>query len=940
MVQFVASIDTEWIDFTKKHEEIRKYFENPVDDFSSGKNQDLFALWGPYGQGKTQLMYHLFKHAWKNNVFALFTTLDELLPENEMRGSSKFLEYIKNLVDESIEKIKEDEIDQVGLLNSECKNWLKKWVKENQIKENLENRAIIFIDEMEQNYSSLLDKVKTDDNSPLRACTNQNKFMVISAFAPTSQYEALTGEAEKRRWHSYRLPTLSAKSLREINAKYGNFAWWVSKGRLGLAYKILDFFQTQQLNKFTDFEDFANKDIGKIANVPSIDTSELAKYIDIKKYVIELYPHTELKTEKGIVSGKIITEDNFINILKNCLKEEDWDEKDIEFFSDYFRYTIIALSNNNKEFLVPQENDGSDPTRILTLLKFTVDFAIEIEGRTETVISLYNRIHEWKNYEQFYYTKLFPKITSIDTIDGHGISYDLLPKLFPLPITSPIIGEKSIEISREKILTNHQLTAYMAEDIEAVSDGQIRFFYFINNQKLQQFLASTEINNFLPPDRGLVCIVLEDKEEIKLEGVAGWLKTQNRIKVEYPSKLLRDFLISFVDYYQLFHNNEEDFRGILQEKIKDESKKDKTLSRKIDYYLSLQIEFIKFSSNLALNREKFDVADKQTIKQYSSRYDKFSDIVGLSFCRINELTTFHNFKQIIMGSDELKELRAGVSGPLKDISVSKKKGGIIKLSKTLDTIKNSYTSELGELTALVNLVDGDEFIKLSSDDDSKKTLRGIFKSIKSPNYDKTSIAHEINNVIRSINKLKTDREDVNNIFDGFEINGSKSERTEEKWNAILAILNELTGGYLEFIICHFTSAVLDKFKDDILNNDQNGLTEWQNYKQYVESYNENFGKIDDLKYVEKWLKTPKMKLKIEFQNKYSEIIKDLTNHQSEIDFNAVETLNWDNFNEELSNINDRLSQIIEIEDKLEEIVEIANEINTILGGRKYDQLSN
>lgn len=289
MVQLEASIYTEWIDFTEAHKEIRICFESPIDNFISGKNQDLFALWGPYGQGKTQLMYHLFKYAWKNNVFTLFTTLDELIPENEMRGSSKFLEHIEKHIEESIEKIKENEIDQVGLLNSECKNWLKIWLKENQITENFENRAIIFIDEMEQNYSSLLDKVKTDDKSPLRACTNQNKFMVISAFAPTSQYEALTGEAEKRRWYSYRLPTLSAKSLRENNAKYGNFAWWVSKGRLGLAYKILFLLKTKQLNNFTDFEDFANKDIGNIANVPSIDTSELAKYIDIKEYVIELH---------------------------------------------------------------------------------------------------------------------------------------------------------------------------------------------------------------------------------------------------------------------------------------------------------------------------------------------------------------------------------------------------------------------------------------------------------------------------------------------------------------------------------------------------------------------------------------------------------------------------------------------------------------------------
>jgi len=143
-------------------------------------------------------LYHLFKFVWKNDGIALFTTLDKLLPENVMMGSSKFKEYIEASVEESITKVKNGEIDGVSLLNNECITWLKIWLKENQIKESHENRAIILIDEMEQNYSILLERVKTDDNSPLRASTAQNKFMIISAFAPTSQYEALTGEAEKK----------------------------------------------------------------------------------------------------------------------------------------------------------------------------------------------------------------------------------------------------------------------------------------------------------------------------------------------------------------------------------------------------------------------------------------------------------------------------------------------------------------------------------------------------------------------------------------------------------------------------------------------------------------------------------------------------------------------------------------------------------------------
>jgi len=935
MALYEASIDKDWKDFTDIHATIRKNLEKPIEKFISGEKQNLFALWGPYGQGKTQLMYHLFKYSWEKGGIALFTKLEKLLPE-EAVGSDDFKNHIETLIKQTIIKIKNDKIDDTDLLNNECKSWLKQWLKNNSIRENLEERAMLLIDEMEQNYLSLLDKVTTDDNSPLKDCTAQNNFMIVAAFAPTSQYEAMTGEAEKRRWESYRLPTLPAEVLREKNAKYENFTWWVSKGRLGLAFKILDILRNRPLNDFKDFEEFADKDIGSIAKVPSIDTSELANYMKIKDYIIELFPHSEIKHKDGLVCGKIIKEEEFINILKDGLTEERWEAKEIELFSDYLKYVLSALSNE-KSFLLPQENDGNDPKRIFALLKIAVDFAIETEGRKEVIASIYDRIYKWGNFEQFYYTNIFPRVSGLSSSDASAISYDLLPKLFPLPITSPIVGKNSIEQSKENLLTSHPSTDYIAEDIETLSGGQITFFYFINNQKLKHFLDSAKVKDFLSSDKGLICIVLENKENIKLDGVAGWLKAQNRMKIEYPSKMLRDFLISFMDYNQLSSQN-KDFRFILQESVEEEFKKDKTLSRKLDYYKNILNDFIRFNSNLILSRAKFEVKNKDTINQYQTRYDKFSDVVGLSFCEINELSIFHGFKQIIMGSDDLRELRTGVPGLLKDVSVSKVGKKPLKLSTTLETIKHSYESELRNLTALANLVDEEDFIKLSSEENSKEVLRGIFKYIKIPQYEKSSIIQQINDAIKSIDQLKKSREELNKAFNGFKIKESKGERTKEKWNGILEILRKLNGGYVEYLICDFAKVVLEKFKDDILSNDQNWLTEWQKNKQYVENYNEILIKIDDLEYAPKWLKIDKNDMKKKPQERHSNAIKSLTNYQDDVDFNAVNNLNWDAFNEELEQINNDLDRIMKIEEKLKEIVTTANELNKILGVENYDQL--
>ena len=931
MTLYEASIDKHWTDFTDAHKTIRKNLEKPIEKFISGEKQNLVALWGPYGQGKTQLMYHLFKYSWEKNGIALFTKLEKLLPDDKM-GSDGFKDNIETLVKQNITKIRNGKIDDADLLNNECKNWLKEFLKNNPIREDCEERAILLIDEMEQNYLSLLNKVTTDDNSPLKDCTAQNGFMIIATFAPTSQYEAMTGEAEKRRWESHKLPTLPAEVLREENAQYGNFTWWVSKGRLGLAFKILDSLQNRDktLNYFTDFVDF-DKEIGSTANVPSIDTDELARYVKIRDYIIELFPHSEVKDEDGVVGGKIIKEVEFINILKDGLTEEKWEAKEIELFSDYLKYVISALSNE-KGFLLPHKRDGNDPERILTLLKTAIDFAIETEGKGEVIASIYDRIYKWKNFEQFYYIRIFERVSGLNSSDGSVISYDLLPRLFPLPITSPIVGKNSIEKSTG-LLTGYPSTDYIAKDIKQNAEGQIRFLYFINNQKLKQFLDSVKVKDFLSPDKSLVCIVLENKENIKLDRVAGWLKAQNRMKIEYPSKMLRDFLISFMDYYQLSSQNKELELGlILEEKVEEESKENKSLSRKLDYYKNMLNEFLRFNSNLTLNRAKFEVENKDIIKNYQVRYDKFPDVVGLSFCEVNDLSTFHGFKQIIMGRDDLRELRTGVPGLLKGVSISKIGKKPLKLSTTLETIKRSYSSELDNLTVLANLVNEEDFIKLSSEENSRKVLIGIFRYIKTPQYDKSSIVQEIDGAIKDIEKLKKSREELNKTFSGFKIKESKSERTKEKWNGILKILGEVNSGYVDYLICNFAEAVLEKFKNDTLSKDQNWLTLWQNNKQYVKNYNERLEKIVELKYAPKWLKIDKDEIKKKPQEGYSSAIKNLTSFQDEVDFNAVEgdNLNWDSFNEELEGINNKLDNIIKIEEKLEEIVTTANELNKIL----------
>ena len=104
----------------------------------------------------------------------------------------------------------------------------------------------------------------------------------------------------------------------------------------------------------------------------------------------------------------------------------------------------------------------------------------------------------------------------------------------------------------------------------------------------------------------------------------------------------------------------------------------------------------------------------------------------------------------------------------------------------------------------------------------------------------------------------------------------------------------------------------------------------------MENYNENLIKIDNLEHAPRWLNTDKNKVKAGYQERYFEIVNDLTNIHK-VDFNAVDNLdnlNWNLFNEELEQVNSELCLIMAIEEKLKEVVATVNKINRILGGEK------
>ena len=939
MVLYTASLEQEWKDFTEKHKIIREHIEHNIESYLRGSPQNLMAIWAPFRQGKTQLLYNLFRFVWKNGGISFFTNLENIIPDQEM-GASEFKDYIENLLENSIENLKNNQFEEISILNNDTKDYLQKY-------ENLEingDCVVLLVDEMEQKYKKLLSQVLTDDKSPLRELTAQRKFMVIAAFAPTSFYEALCGEAEKGRWETFKIPLIYATDIKNKNENLGNFIWWVSKGRVGLAYKMIDLVESNKLENFRDFADFAEKDIGRIDDIQSIDTKLLASYSPILNFIKELYPHPidDRIIEHGLSKGKILNVQDFLKITRKGLKQLKWEDIEIEYFLDYLSIILDAISQDDQILFPVGNTDDKDAERILTIFKAAVDYAMEIEGiENENMKSLIEKIDKWKNFAQFYWTTLFPEVNKVIVEDKEYfiLSYDLIPQFFPLPISSPIIGTETIDVIKEYLLSNHPEMDNIARiELKIEDKGYIDYLFFINEEKLNNFLKTEELNEYLKPNKGLICVLLSgNKNNIISQGVSDWLKSEKRFLIENTSELLSDFLLSVIYTGQLYESDDDLFDNIAQ-LLDDNIVSNKSLHRRVSRWKSVLKEFTDhLSENISFNIQKFELndTDKKTIGDIITRQSNFFMILGLSFVGSNELKTFHKFRTIIDSDSALKGLSAGVTGLLSKSSVFKR-GKKYNLHSSLEKIRSSFNKHIKTLQLLSNLVSNSEdFCEITLDEISKTILRGVFYYFHPNKAKKKEIIDNLSSELNNIEDIRNNRLSFSKILNN-PIEKSLSEQCNSSIKKLKKLVEtELTSGYLENLICSFVNNIIIEFNDEILQKDQNHKTNWIEKCDYISNFNEYLKDLQDLDdNLFKVLQKEKNEIIYQFQelfkNKLDESIID--NFNNRFDWASYPEWNdfWGEFEEEFEKIKTDIISLKNLEEPIKSLIKLGKEINTKL----------
>lgn len=491
----------------------------------------------------------------------------------------------------------------------------------------------------------------------------------------------------------------------------------------------------------------------------------------------------------------------------------------MEFFTHYFGIIADGVSHNGN-FLIPNNHE-----EFKVLFKLAVDLAIESEtSENEDVRQIADKFKELEEGQRFallFYTKIFSRLQEISKGKDSVLSYREVANLFPMPIVSPVFGGINPDKGRE-ILLSKGTYDYVSKDELVTSKGTLTFLYFLNETKLRDYLNSSELIDFLPPYRGLVCVLISgDPAQVKLDGVASWLKSINRLAVDAPTKILCDFLACFSAWVfdkGLTDGSISDLRETLESQAEELWAEDKELSTRVSHYLRMLKTFLSlFTEALDLDKERYWAKVSQdSTRIYGSRFRRFPEVVGLAFVGSkDERDLVYRLRKLLQDSDELKGLRSGISGMLEDASVTK-----TGLSGALGNIRIDFEGKLPLLTALAYLkqVQEDEFLELSEQNEGKIALSGIYKFVRSDVSPSaiSDVRREIGGIVAEIEKLRQERGKIAQLL-GINLRESISEKNESQFKELDRILADASSAspYVRSILVEFAKTSLITSKTNI-----------------------------------------------------------------------------------------------------------------------------
>lgn len=724
IISYEADLDQEYETLTEKHETIKHDLEAALSLYLKERKAKPVTIQGPYGSGKTQLLYHLFKFTWGNGGIGIYAHLEKIIPSQEM-GASGYADYLKELLNKEIGLLRKGESE---LMMSKVRDYAVNHIKEVS---NSNNSIVLFVDEIEQQYKLLDGRVRTDDHSPMReviARVNRGDagFYIVLAFAPVSFYEFSKGEAQTGRFLPEVLPIVQPKTFRKLFGEIGNLVWWLGKGRYRGASRTRDIFKANvsNINEISrkELQDVC-RNIGSIGGVPALDYESIEKIDDFnnfKEFLIQLEP----KARRGeIYSGniKIVKKcriyDSKTHDLNNVLEESlrTSGASRVTDISYYLSILLDALSTSDSRMpLFTDSNDWKE------LFNMTEDIILEFEGEANLPWEDLKKLRD--EVSDFSYNIRRNTENAIPLEEGYCLTPSFLRTLFPFPISSPNLTAKKIEKQRESL---GDQTYLGKEERDSVS-----ILFFLNEDKIRKYLVQ-ESKSFLKETKALVAVNLGKEEEFDIPKLARWLRKGGRLRVITPRGILSDFLASF--FYWIRDEKQESLpvASLFKKLAENQSVPEKDKARKISYYSSRVKEYLD-SELPKLPPAKYLLRDKTG---FDPKIGFASEVMGFAFVdNKSDWEAIYKFRSDFESTQfvqaESSKKQTGVPTALENLVIEDKRTKAISTGAVLRRVNDSFGKHLPDLRDVVEELNRDEFATIPVDEDSKLVFEGIFLYLK------------------------------------------------------------------------------------------------------------------------------------------------------------------------------------------------------------------
>ncbi|MEX2287746.1 MAG: hypothetical protein WD648_11695 [Planctomycetaceae bacterium] len=584
-----ATFDREFQPLSDRHERLIAESDGLLKSYADGDlEHPTYVVIGTFGAGKTQFLYRIFRTALDLNLLPVLFLAEDLLTDVIRTDSVYTQGDVANLVEKKLQVVTQILQSRTGDYRQKLESHIDPRRTHAPLLDALlialgdsnatDKKPVLLVDELEGQYKTLQEKVHTlGDRSPLRELF-EAPYLKFFALAPAGIYEM--GGADQTRALRLVIPAADVTYVRSrlgVDHKRANSCWWLSRGKARHLFKACE--QLRDLPESLTAPRAARilrEQFDHIGQHPTEVPPAVIEHLSPTKVpsLLNLAPENGGAIRCYHIDVGSLDEGKLADHIADAFGLPT----DVAvLFAEYFRATLLALSDNNYRCFVP---DNELPEAMSLALDHLLEYEYgnptlsehmgQLLGLYERIVSDHAAVHGTigRQWEAKQAETILP------------LTMSEVRRAFPFPLMNPIVkGHDPLGVKDQREGKGAPLWKW--------NHGNTLAYFFLSNRDFEEFLVSDEfLTAVLKDGSGVLCMLPSDAGKRTPQPIENWCNQNGKLSVAVVPQLLSDFLLSGAG--ELGDVSPGDLNVYVQRWTTD--KDDVLLSRKAEIYSAALFE--------------------------------------------------------------------------------------------------------------------------------------------------------------------------------------------------------------------------------------------------------------------------------------------------------------------------------------------------------------